>query len=51
MDAAVAVSTLHTQGSKAWTGCTEDQKKERDQMKVKDKSEHRETGDNERRER
>lgn len=28
MDAAPAVSTLHTQGSKAWTACTEDQKKE-----------------------
>ena len=45
MDATPAVSTLHTRGSKAWTGCTEDQKKKTENMKAKDKLEHRETGD------
>ena len=30
MDAAPAVSTLHTQGSKAWNGCNTDQEKERE---------------------
>lgn len=40
MDATPAVSTLHTQGSKAWTGFTKDQKKKKREkkMEVKDKT-------------
>lgn len=38
-----------SKGSKAWTGCAKDQKEERDELKVKDKAEQGDTGDNDRR--
>lgn len=49
MDAAPAVSTLHTQGSKAWAGCTKDQEKERE-YGAERQTDHRETGEKDRRE-